>query len=171
MVHTAQHFPTTTRRLRSIGVALAVTVVTAACASANVTKSPATNVLKKVAKGPVAVYDVANKDTAKNWDDGPNGRCDPTSGRIRIPMRLAPPCVPVFTGSNGGAQGIGVSADTIKVAYYVAKPDLSADYLTKSTGAYDTPEAIAATTRGYMKAFEKITSMCRSRHHGYRHAQ
>ena len=157
MVHTTQHFP---RKLRGLGVVLLAATAAAACSSANQTKVDTTNQVPiKTSKGPVAVYDIAHKDATKNWDDGANGRCDPASGRIRIPMRLAPPCVPVFSGSNGGAQGIGVSADTIKVAYYVAKPDASADFLTKSTGAYDEPTDVAKTIKGYTEIFSKLTEL------------
>lgn len=158
MVHTKQHFP---RRIRLLGVSLLVATAAAACSSANVTKdeNKDTKLPAKEAAGPVPVYDVKNKDTSKNWDDGADGRCDPTTGRMRIPMRLAPPCVPVFSGDNGGKQGIGVSADTIKIAYYVAKTDPSSDFLTKSVGAYDSPEDIAKTIKGYTEIFAKTTEL------------
>ena len=37
--------------------------------------------------------------------------CDHTTGRLKIPSVYAPPCVPVFTGANGGATSSGVTGE------------------------------------------------------------
>ncbi len=149
------------RSTRVAAVALVAAAVAAGCSASNTkeVETENTKVLTESAKGPVPVYDTKNKDTSKQWDDGPDGRCDPERGRMRVPMRLAPPCVPVFSGDNGGAKGIGVTADTIKVAYYVAKPDPSSEFLTKSVGAYDSPEEIATTIKGYTDIIAKATEL------------
>ncbi len=42
-----------------------------------------------------------------DWGD----RCDTDLGTVRIPTVYAAPCVPVFDGDNGGATGIGVTAE------------------------------------------------------------
>ena len=153
--------PRYSRRFRAFGVALLAATAAAACSSANETKVDTTNkqIPVKTSKGPVPVYDINNKDSKQNWDDGTDGRCDPTTGRMRIPMRLAPPCVPVFAGSNGGAQGIGISADTIKIARYVGKPDPASDFLSKSTGTFDEPADISKTYKGFIESFAKTTEL------------
>ena len=65
-------------------------------------------------------------------------RCDTGLGRVEIPASIAPPCVPVFTGDNGGATSKGVTGDTIKVAYYV--PPSGTDAQQALQGLVDDPE-------------------------------
>ncbi len=48
--------------------------------------------------------------------------CDHKSGRLKMPSVYSPPCVPVFTGANGGATSGGVTGNTINVVYYQAQP-------------------------------------------------
>src|SRR5690349_24643607 len=48
---------------------------------------------------------------AAKVDWGPN--CDTRTGRVKVPLSYAPPCVPPFHGDNGGATANGVTADTI----------------------------------------------------------
>ena len=43
-----------------------------------------------------------------------------------------PPCVPAPTGSNGGATSPGVTATTIKIGYYIPKPDPTYDAVARS---------------------------------------
>ena len=54
--------------------------------------------------------------------------CDPETGNVKLPSIYAPPCVPEFTGDNGGETYQGVSSDTIKIVEYRASQngDLSA---------------------------------------------
>ncbi len=77
--------------------------------------------------------------------------CDPTTGRIRFPSVYAPPCVPEPTGSNGGATSQGVTASAIKVVYYTAPPG---DLTSAISGNLDTPEAVAASVKQYIRLFE-----------------
>jgi hypothetical protein len=78
-----------------------------------------------------------------NW--GP--QCDPKTGRIKMPTAYAPPCVPVFSGNNGGSTWSGVSETSINVVYYQPPPGgLSAAI----QGATGTPATNLATARAYV---------------------
>ncbi|HTL85708.1 MAG TPA: hypothetical protein VL856_11025 [Acidimicrobiia bacterium] len=70
------------------------------------------------------------------WQDN----CDTSRGTVSIPILTPPPCVPKFSGDNGGATAPGVTGDTIKIGYYIAKPDPLFDVALKQAGAYDPPE-------------------------------
>src|SRR5689334_19174326 len=48
------------------------------------------------------------------WQDN----CDKNTGLVAIPILTSPPCVPKFSGDNGGATSPGVTGDTIKIGYY-----------------------------------------------------
>lgn len=80
-------------------------------------------------------------------DAGPDvdfgDRCDTATGNLAVPASLAPPCVPVFSGDNGGATATGVTGDTITVAYYVPRP--GSDAQAALQGLVDTPESTAQT--------------------------
>jgi hypothetical protein len=79
--------------------------------------------------------------------------CDTTTGHVAIPILQAAPCVPSFTGTNGGATAPGVTASTITIAFYVPKPDLQTDALTRAVGAYDSPEQQIQGVRDYLQIF------------------
>jgi hypothetical protein len=79
------------------------------------------------------------------WQD----HCNPETGRVAIPIINPPPCVPKASGDNGGATTPGVTADTIRIGFYVAKADPLGDALLKAAGAYDTPEATAKAYKDY----------------------
>ena len=49
-----------------------------------------------------------------NWGD----RCDITSGQIAVPDYFAQPCMAPFTGDNGGATDVGVTADEVTIVFY-----------------------------------------------------
>ncbi len=86
------------------------------------------------------------------WQDD----CDKTSGYVAIPALTRPPCVPKFSGDNGGATSPGVTATTIRVGYYIAKPDPLFDAALKATGTYDPPDQVAATYENYFKLYENV---------------
>src|SRR5436190_14775972 len=86
------------------------------------------------------------------WQD----HCDTATGKLAIPIVGPPPCVPKFRGDNGGATSPGVTADTIRIGYYMAKPDPAFDALTKAAGAYDTPASIDQTTKNYVQIFANM---------------
>jgi hypothetical protein len=80
--------------------------------------------------------------------------CDKTTGKVALPLLMAAPCVPKFTGTdNGGATAPGVTAKTITIALYVAKPDPQTDALAKAAGAYDTPEQVIQGAKDYVAIF------------------
>jgi len=97
---------------------------------------------------PVFYADAKQAGTLANYDWG--SRCDPGTGRIKVPSVYAPPCVPVWNGSkpwkdrggavqtgNGGATAKGVTATTITVAFYIPSPqDLATAF--QALGVLDT---------------------------------
>jgi hypothetical protein len=82
--------------------------------------------------------------TAHQWHN-----CDTTTGRVAIPILNPPPCVEDFSGSNGGVTSPGVTATTIKVGYYIAKPDPTLDGVLAQAGAYDPPADVAQAYKDY----------------------
>lgn len=83
------------------------------------------------------------------WQPG----CDPTTGTVAIPDPYAPPCVPAFTGHNGGATGPGVGAHSITVVYYQAPPG---DLTAALQGETDTPAQVAATVSQLTALFNAV---------------
>ncbi len=79
------------------------------------------------------------------WQD----HCDTTTGEVAIPILNTPPCVEKFSGDNGGTTSPGVTADKIRVGYYVSKADPIGDALLKASGAYDTPEDTSKAYTSY----------------------
>jgi Periplasmic binding protein len=86
------------------------------------------------------------------WQDS----CDKTTGRVSMPVLGPTPCVPKFTGTNGGALSDSVTADTIRIGYYIAKPDPQQDALLQLAGAYDPPAKVEATYREYTRIFQRL---------------
>jgi hypothetical protein len=79
--------------------------------------------------------------------------CDTETGLVKIPVLNPAPCVPVPKGDNGGATSPGVTATTIKLGYYAAKPDPIYDSIFKAAGAYDPPEATAQAVKDYVEIY------------------
>ncbi len=90
--------------------------------------------------------------SAYDW----GSQCDHTTGRLKIPTVYAPPCVPVFTGANGGATSSGVSEGTINVVYYQAQPGGLAATISAAAG---TNAQILATAQAYVAMFNQIYEM------------
>ncbi len=86
------------------------------------------------------------------WSD----QCDTETGRLMLPTAEPLDCVPAFSGDNGGATSPGVTADAIKIARYVAKPDPLTDAYLSGIGARDEPEQIAETYEGYLDMWNKM---------------
>jgi hypothetical protein len=84
----------------------------------------------------------------KTWHN-----CDTATGRVAIPILNAPPCVEEFTGDNGGATSPGVTASTIKIGYYIPKPDPTLDGVLAQAGAYDPPAESAQAYRDYAQIY------------------
>ena len=79
--------------------------------------------------------------------------CDPATGRIKVPTIYAPPCVPAFSGDNGGSTYQGVTADTIKVVYFIAQEDPAVSAALTAAGAQNQPPERAATMKDYIDYF------------------
>ncbi|HUQ38609.1 MAG TPA: hypothetical protein VM030_00515 [Acidimicrobiales bacterium] len=80
--------------------------------------------------------------------------CDPATGRIRVPTRYAPPCMPVYTSANnGGSTYQGVTKDTITVVWYRPKVDPAVDAALTAAGANNRPEDVKATFMDYINYF------------------
>lgn len=106
---------------------------------------------------PVTYADAQQSDTLADYDWG--RRCDPTTGRIKVPSVYAPPCVPVWGGTkpwkdkggstvttNGADTAPGVTADSITVAYYApGSADLAGAM--QALGVVDQPGAADAAIK------------------------
>ncbi len=79
--------------------------------------------------------------------------CDHATGRLKMPTVYSPPCVPVLTGSNGGATSSGVTSNTINVVYYQAQPGGLASTI---SGAAGTNAQALATAQAYVAIFNKV---------------
>lgn len=89
--------------------------------------------------------------TAEDYDWG--DRCDPETGRVKVPSVYATPCVPVFEGDNGGATHPGVTDDTITIVRYL--PDRGGDIaaLLNSIDANDTQPQQTETVEDYLELY------------------
>ena len=89
------------------------------------------------------------KTSAYDW----GSECDHTTGRLKIPTVYAPPCVPVFTGANGGATSSGVTGSTINVVYYQTQPGGLASTISAAAG---TNAQALATAQAYVAMFNQV---------------
>ena len=85
--------------------------------------------------------------------------CDPATGRIAIPTRYAPVCVPKFSGDNGGSTYRGVTADTIKMVYFKVAEDAATDAVLTAASANDTNEQEAAQVQDWITFYESHFQM------------
>jgi hypothetical protein len=85
-----------------------------------------------------------------DWPD----TCDTETGRVAIPSNFAAECVaPWEGGDNGGATADGVTADTIRIVYYVSPDDPFIDQILAAIGADDTDEETLATLEGFVDLY------------------
>ena len=104
------------------------------------TSGPDSEVGSAADEVPLTFEEAQRRGEVADHDFGP--KCDPTTGRVKIPSAYAPPCVAAPEGVEGGATYRGVTADSIKVvAYEPADDDLSASLQDQS----DSPEAARDT--------------------------
>jgi hypothetical protein len=83
-------------------------------------------------------------------------RCDTTTGRAAYPSFFAPECYAPFTGDNGGATDTGVTANSIKVIYYLTpESDPVIDFITREIQVDDTNEQVAETLRGFNEFYSQ----------------
>jgi hypothetical protein len=76
------------------------------------------------------------------------------NGRQFGDFPIAPPCVPTFTGNNGGATYRGVTAKTIKVVYFRKKDNAVVEGIRASQGLH----ADADDQRRFLAAYEKFVN-------------
>ena len=85
------------------------------------------------------------------WDE----RCDTERGTIAVPDYFAPECYAPFEGDNGGATATGVTADTIKVVYYLAQElDPVIRYITDAIASDDTNEQQIETMQNVIRYYQ-----------------
>ena len=75
--------------------------------------------------------------------------CDPATGRVKIPSLYTAPCVPPFSGDNGGATYNGVTAKTITVAVPESNNQAQASALRAAANSTDTQAQIRQTILDY----------------------
>jgi hypothetical protein len=83
----------------------------------------------------------------------PSPACDPATGRLAVPTRFAPPCVP-SVAANGGATATGVTTEMITVAVYLDRGDVASRALAAAAGNRDSADEVAATYRSFVDYFE-----------------
>ncbi len=86
------------------------------------------------------------------WPD----TCDTERGTVKIPSVFAAPCVPAFTGDNGGATARGVTGDTIKVVYYAPEQSADLQSILGGMGANDTAEQRVQTLEQYVELYGSV---------------
>ncbi len=148
-----------TRYAPIIAVVVVAAIIAVAVATRGSSKHNAVNVHGPSGNRPASTVPVFYNDAkAKNeldkytWQD----HCDTSTGRVAIPILNPPPCVPKATGGNGGTTAPGVTADTIKIGYYIGKPDPVGDGLLKLAGAYDAPDNTAKADRNYFALYSSL---------------
>ena len=90
------------------------------------------------------------------WGDN----CDPETGRLAVRDFFAPECYAPFEGDNGGETAPGVTADSIKVVYYLGPDDDPIiNYITAAIANDDTnadSEATLKTMRDYYEQYYEL---------------
>jgi hypothetical protein len=91
-----------------------------------------------------------------DWGDN----CDTATGRLKVPVVNAPPCVEPWTETdNGGATAQGVTADEIVVVNYKGQPDPLQQAIVEGAGADTDPELVNQVDIDYLKMLEDIVEM------------
>lgn len=85
---------------------------------------------------------------------GDRSKCAP-SGRQQDITTNSPPCVPRWSGDNGGASYRGVTADKVKVVLYRGKSNAQVDAVLRTQGLASTPEEERYALQTFAKFFEK----------------
>ncbi len=82
-------------------------------------------------------------------------RCDPETGRVKTPAFFRPECWQPFEGDNGAATDRGVTADTIKIAWWVSQDnDPIMQYITDAIVNDDTNADDLDTMQGLLSYYE-----------------
>jgi hypothetical protein len=86
---------------------------------------------------------------------GDRSKCAKDGKRQQDVTGSSPPCVPKFTGDNGGATYQGVTGTTVKVLRYRPKSNPQVDAILNTQGLAFSPEQELAAQNAYAKFFEK----------------
>ncbi|MBU3719086.1 MAG: hypothetical protein FGM45_12400, partial [Actinobacteria bacterium] len=82
-------------------------------------------------------------------------RCDTSVGRIAVIDYFAPFCMAPFTGDNGGATDVGVTADEITIVHYMGPDgDPVINYITDAIKADDTNAQEEEVIRDFIEYFQ-----------------
>jgi hypothetical protein len=105
---------------------------------------------------PVTYQEAEDDGTVDDIEWGDN--CDTETGRLKIPLHDAPPCIEPYDDSegNGGATSQGVTADKIVVALYKGEPDPLQQQIIEGAGADTDPNLINQTAIDYLKMLEDV---------------
>jgi hypothetical protein len=103
---------------------------------------------------PITYASAAEEGKVSSYDWGP--QCNHHTGRLKMPTVFSPPCVPLTTGSNGGATSSGVTGTTINLVYYQPQPGGLGSAISAATG---TPAQALATVEAYVAMLNKIYEM------------
>ena len=105
--------------------------------------------------GPAAAGGVAGGSGPKAGAAADRSKCAKDGKRQQDVTMTSPPCVPRFTGDNGGATYQGVTGKTVKVLRYRAKSNAQVDAILRTQGlAFSHAEEEQAQAT-YAKFFEK----------------
>ena len=100
---------------------------------------------------PLSFSDAEEQGIEVEWDE----RCDTERGTIAVPDFFAPECYAPFEGDNGGATAPGVTADSIKVVYYLAQEeDPIINYITDAINSDDTIEQQIETMQNIVRFYQ-----------------
>ena len=80
--------------------------------------------------------------------------CDRGTGRVKIPSQYAAPCVPAFSGSNGGNTYNGVTKSTITVAVPLSNNQAQARAVAAAANDNDTQTQVKQTLANYLGLFQ-----------------
>lgn len=128
---------------------------TAGATAGGPTRSGAATASGPSASGGAATVAAAPPAASGGGDPLANPNCDPATGRIKVPSLAAPNCVPVFSGSNGGATYQGVTDKEIIVAIRVnPNPDPAGTAIVRAAGNDDTQEQIRETRQQQVDYFQ-----------------
>src|SRR5262245_45208886 len=107
---------------------------------------------------PLTFQEAKSQGKEGDIDWGPN--CDTKTGRVKMPVHNALPCVEPWDASkdNGGATSQGVTKDKILVAVYKAQPDPLQQAIVEGAGADTDPNKINQTSIDYLNMFAKVAN-------------
>jgi hypothetical protein len=80
--------------------------------------------------------------------------CDHGLGRLKVPTKYAPPCVPAYNGNNGGSTYNGVTGNTITIAVPLSNNQAQAQAIAAAANDTDSQQQVKDTLEGYLNILE-----------------